>query len=460
MDLPIELVLQVLQDIPPPELTHFYCLNRHFHILTTAHYIEYHRLKKTYSTCLNTKTPGSIAALIKLIVNEPRVALYVQHLSIDGICNGWEEDTGDGLEHNKYSDADMALLQVQIKSSDSLLNWQKASYTDDVQVGDEACLIALALTLLPNIRSIEFQVSHALVENFQGTILAVTENAGSSTKCAPLSSLHTVSIDSSVDEEPEDSVKIDAINAFSKLPSVRVINADRVSANSQALESFAASHFGPSNVTNLNFSRSNISAKRLMLLLENYTLQSFTYWPSQDRDYQPLTYEPFLIVKALAACSHNSLRELRIRSGSAIFHEYLGTLQHFTALEYLETDVDLIFGVHLWSTVSFNSVMPTSIRQLRLFGGCLLDRSLHRRCFEAFIDSKATFEDLSRVEFVNPELLEEDEEDLKHRCKKAKVSLDIVRSGCSSLLGFTRGSRHYTARSAREIPGVCGTQVL
>ena len=90
IDLSNKIFFEILQYLPPPDLGNFYCVNKHLYALTAIHRIRYQKKKRKFSTSLTTRQPGSIVRLIKSILADPEIALYVQHINIDGCCRIWD----------------------------------------------------------------------------------------------------------------------------------------------------------------------------------------------------------------------------------------------------------------------------------------------------------------------------------------------------------------------------------
>lgn len=138
-------------------------MDKHIYALTAIHRIHYQRLKRQFSVPCNTAGPGSTARLILDILKEPRAALYVQHWKIDESREEWglnnQDPTGDSIEHVEYSPADMALLEEAMRKSHYEWYCDHDAAIQDMPVGHEDPLIVLALTLLPNLASIDFEDS-------------------------------------------------------------------------------------------------------------------------------------------------------------------------------------------------------------------------------------------------------------------------------------------------------------
>ena len=78
VDLPNELILEVLKHLEPFDFYGFYSINRHFYTLTGLHRLGYSRLKSDFARPPNTSYPGIAACLILKVLKLPQAAQYVQ----------------------------------------------------------------------------------------------------------------------------------------------------------------------------------------------------------------------------------------------------------------------------------------------------------------------------------------------------------------------------------------------
>ncbi len=392
-------------------------MNKHLYALTVAQRTKHQQLKRMFSTSLSTKQPGSTAKLIKNILADPQIALYVQHYTIDGYRDGWgwnyesldpDHDPVNIQEgqHIEYKPLDMAQLELAVRASEYVPIPEMEEWVMNLKKGEEWVLVALALTMFPNLTSIDFQdINQALLLN--KTIPHIVH-----AKDGPLAKLIRVNINAF------DSISFvdpDIIELFSRLPSVKVINAERIGGSDHKLES-QVPRTDSSNVTDLNISDGRIPPQCLTVLLQSFRwLQSFTYWPLDDfqRDYAfgetgvgliDNEFDAFSIVTSLLACARDSLRELRLRAGT-LDQSYMGCLRNFRVLEYLETDATLLFGQRYLTAQTFQTSLPPSIRMVRLHVRCS-HNSMLKEQLSGFTDFEEPLPNLSSVELFDIRLSE------------------------------------------------------
>ena len=444
-----ELYFEILQYLPPPDLGSFFCINKHLYALTAIQRERHNNLKRRFSTSLNTKQPGSTAKLIESILVDPQIALYVQHFTIDGCDfryrNPWEDQ-------NEFTDSDMALLQTALRDLDYLSVNEVQKWISDIYRAPEEYLINLALTLLPNLTSID--ILHSVVQSdpfyrrepfyrlgrlLMNTVRQYTDTNNSGVPFAKLISITISALDDCVGD-------IELIEAFATLPSVRIINAKKVVSSTKSLEAIVPAK--SSNVSDLNIWNASLSPHRLTIHLRRFErLQSFTYWPTSDP--QPrYNFDPFMIITALLASTQNSLRELHIRSGSAT-PEYMGSLREFRVLECLETDTDLLFGPSPVSHQNFSTSLPSSIKDIKLHGWSSTYGKLQALLIH-LISARNDLASLGRIEFFESTLCKPPPDILRVMCATVKITLVIRDSEHVSLPIYTRHRAHYAERRAKK----------
>lgn len=151
--LPDDIYFEVLKHLPPPDLGNFFCLNKRLYALTAGYRDTHQSLKQRFSTCSNTKQPSSTARLIKSILADPKIALYVQHFTL----NGCPEPYYDEAEYLDYTASDIVQLELALRDLGCLCADQVQKWISDIKYASEETLVALALILFPNLTSIDIQ---------------------------------------------------------------------------------------------------------------------------------------------------------------------------------------------------------------------------------------------------------------------------------------------------------------
>ncbi len=455
-DLSNELYFEILQYLPPRDLGSFFCVSKNLYAVTAIHRIKHKDLKRRFSTTLNTKQPGSTARLIKNILADPSLAHYVQHYTIDGCREMYDPDVGeihhDDMDYVEYSASDVGQLELALRDLkyfgvDEIQRW-----ISGLKEGQEKDLVVLAPLLFPNLTSIELRFSQHFEFQTSTYIRSLIEYlipcyADEIHPRTPFDKLVSVTIGASGGFFSH----VSLMEAFAMLPSVRIINGERIHGESGRLHSIYVPRTG-SKVTDLNLSHSEVPPQRLMILLQRFErLQSFAYLAECDlhRQHQ---FDPFSIITVLSACAQDSLRELHIRAGFAT-ENYMGSLRKFRVLEYLDTDTTLLLGRfnNGYTTSgynvnqSFSTSLPSSIRVVKLHGWHSPFFYL-QKLFASLADSRNDFPRLRSIELLETKISQHNAAILQDVC----AILNIVECGHDSFPMFTRLRGHYAQRQAKK----------
>ena len=443
--LPNEILLQFLTHLEPPDYCSFYGIDHNIHALTGIHRLRYQSLRSEFSKPTNTSEPGLTATLIAKIASLPQAREYVQHWTIDGCMEEWHlsESDGYGQRHIPYPDPVMNTLENLFREAMHLGQIDKQHVITNMRCGAEAGLIVLALTLLPNLTSLDLQHSSSVFGNMSH--LARVIRRWDSSAPPPSLALKRVNLSKGIF-----CVTTTFIRDLATLPSIRVINADKIVDDNYRLQA-QASRLWYSNITDLNLSRADLTPERLMQLLEGLnSLDSFAYWPASDQ-VRLHKFQPFSIISCLLACSKTSLRRLYIRAGE-VTPQYMGSLKQFATLEYLETDLEMlvgrIVGRHSETPAQLESSLPPSIQWIRFFGRPAL--FANERC-KTLLDGlpalKKICRKLNSVELAGFEIAEASSRDLLEACRYEMFSLKVNNSGPTLCPVFDRYvSRHQRTR--------------
>lgn len=440
-----QLYFKILQDLPPPDLGNLFCVNKHLYALTAGHRKRYQSLKRRFSTCLDTKQPGSTARLVKSILADPQIPLYVQHFMLNG-CRPTSDTSHQILN---YTASDTVVLELALRDLEYLSADEVQKWISDFRDAPEGTLISLALTLFSNLTSIHIHYSRdfeyrdgddtfrrvsALLRDMIYHSTARKSNQGLFAK------LISVTISGS---DGSFSYYANLVEVFATLPSVKIINIDRIRDFEQSLQAITPAR--GSNVTDLNICNADLSPHRLIFLLQSFRrLHSFTYWPTNDPQPQ-YKFDPFLIVTALLACAKDSLRELHIRAGPAT-PTYMGTLRNFRVLEYLDTDTELLYGIMGPGLHNFSTSLPPSIHEIKLHGW-------HEDFNDLLGDlrkSRIDFPRLRNIEIFQNRFHQDDMAGLRDACAVINISLQLAHHAQGSLPVYDRHRGHYAERQAKK----------
>ena len=447
-DLSNELYFEILRYLPPPDLGSFFSINKHLYALTVIQRIRYSSLKRRFSTSLDTKHPDSTARLIKSILVDPEIALYVQHFTINGCRDrrvGHDQD--NEREPVEFTASDIVQLKRVLRDLDYPFDIVIRKSKLDFNGTLEHNLIGLAIMFFPNLTSIDIRYSPDF-QNQTFYLLSrllmkmIRQQNNTKSKGVLFAKLTSVTISAPVD------VDIEIMESFATLPSAKIINAENFVSNADSLEAIVSGK--GSNASDLNILNADLSPRRLTIHLQRFEwLQSFTYWP-QNEAQQLFDFDAFAIIIALLASTQNSLRELHIRSRSAT-PKYMGSLRKFRVLEYLETDTDLLFGNSLERSPyqNFSATLPSSIEDVKLHGLHSSDHEL-KILLGNITQLKNELPSLRSIEFSETTICEQSPTTLEAMCARVNISLKITDNEHDSLPIYTRHRGHYAQRQAKK----------
>lgn len=422
-------------------------MNKHLYALTATHRIRHQELKRRFSR-LDTKQPGSTARLIKSVLADPKIALYVQHYTIDGCRTGWGWDSAnmDGPEHVEYTAFDEMHLASSVRDSEYFSFDGVEEWITAMKRGEECVLIALALTLFPNLTSINYKTSiNSLTSRILTLLIARTIRviAKWNRPSGPLAKLISASFSAS------DYIFIDAIEVFTTLPSIKIINVENFGGNERRFEGLKDNPpILGSRVTDLNISCDHVPPRNIMPLVQSFEqLQSFTYGSESDSQQECLL-DVSTIITGLLACARNSLRELEIRARSQSTVQDK-CLRKFRVLESLNIDVSLLFGSSD-TAQNLQSFLPASIREVKLHGWRPTLSGLRLHVIN-LTKSRNLLPFLSNIELFGTGFVENDAARFQNVCAKVNISLTFPSGGgYFSLATSARHMSHYAERQAKK----------
>lgn len=362
--LPNEMITEIWTHIiEPQDVESFATVSKNIYAVGTPFVEEHNRLKREYAlfeTGPDTD-PMAPTSLLKDVLLRPRVALYVNHLSIGRFQERGQyldEDSGEYI----YPEDDMALFinairRASLVRQDEVEGWIKA-----VRVGNHDPIFALLTLLLPNLTTFTL-----VVESINTTYLVDTfERIAKAESVTFLTHLSSVNLHVELAHH-DDSMDWEWLKITTILPQVLSVHVKGMSCMEMDDLLGYGPHFTPSssNVTQLTFVKSGCRPKSMLQLLESIKgLKRFSY-AEPDEELDP--FEPFLMRSALLAHAKHSLETLRITFSQTTEGNLLGTLRGFTTLRELETNLPLLtLRTHVDELAN---LLPASIEKVHLHVG-------------------------------------------------------------------------------------------
>ncbi|KAL2046414.1 hypothetical protein N7G274_001861 [Stereocaulon virgatum] len=335
-DLSPDLIMELWERIlHPDDIDSFALVSRRTHATGRIFLDENRRLKAQYSSvqtyysrsCCN-KPWGD---LLRDILLDSRRGAYVQHLDIQSSHSHWQQGYGSyrhpgNCHHDRYSETDMLLFKNAIRSSTLRSRIDKWRLKQTLARGDEDPIIAILLTMLPELRSLKID-NVALKGTFQ-----TFQHIADSGSTGLLSKLEEVEI-SSVKHEIKG---VSVFQPFAVFPSMKRLSCNNFQLDWSVGAAETRMPLQTSNISELTISGSGLDSKNLFGILGAFkALKRFTFVrPANCRGF-----DPFWIRAALLAYARHSLEYLVFKSPDDVEGERcVGSLQDFEKLRILKID--------------------------------------------------------------------------------------------------------------------------
>ena len=195
-DLPNELIIEIWSHVlQPRDIENFASVSKMIRSLSGKTLLEHRKLTRQFST-FEIGGPNSRsypAGLLKEILTNPRVALYIKHVFINYLHDNWESkekgvntlmafdpeagENGPHYRHTPYADEDMELFKQAMKRSRQFLHFSEEKNTcqctrpdaeypighlnENIEHGYNYPIVILLLLLLTNLKSITVERSRA-----------------------------------------------------------------------------------------------------------------------------------------------------------------------------------------------------------------------------------------------------------------------------------------------------------
>lgn len=337
-DLPVEILLDILQYILPEDLESFAQTCRKVTFVAQAHLKDHRQLVRKYASCSNTpESIGGILNLLDVLLQEEKMAHYVLRLDLRPIPRTvWENK--EGFAFSKLSPLPPNLRTLSVEQPES-----------DPRCRHYALTVPHTAKPLLN-RLCKVHITYKLHSRDSGLV---------------------------------------ALREFSTIPSVQVLSAIGAEGVSGWGDTKVLPH--QSYVTYLNLCECYVRPGELYQFLNTFLhLQTFTY--SSPYDARRLSaFNPYLIRNGLLN-SNSTLRQLTL-TGIGRAKSFMGSLFEFHLLQAIDTDWGFLGPV--WGRdigISRLPWLPTSLQVVKLCD----DRSRDISDYMSLID-KITASKLSDI---------------------------------------------------------------
>ena len=321
-DLPNELVIEVWgYVIEPEDVESLALVSKRIYSLAAPFVEEHTRLKQQYSKIRGPKyqTRNEAADLLKKMLLNPRIALYVNQLQIHGCTDGWFSNW-----LMSYSQDTIDLFKNAIQYSSSIAPSEVEDWIADIEKGDKDPIITLMVMRRTKLKKIElggcYQCTDGTDRYLLKTLRSITESSE-----VPIH-YRTSTIESDTNDRFR----------FS-----RPLNL--------------------SSVSDLVIDQVNIDLDEVSRLLRTMNeLKSFSYIPNFDSPFGA-----FQICEKLLTCSQHSLRKLHLHSLGRN-ESYTVEIAHFEVPAALEIDFVVLLGNVNGVCRKLANMLPMSIERVEI----------------------------------------------------------------------------------------------
>ena len=478
-DLPNEIILTIIPLVLPDDLENFSLTCRLIKALATRALQQHQELKREYRTWTYAEPwepHKRLHVLLRMILENPRLAYYVKELKVRRMYLGWPSkadnkspsesedesvagaltDPADDKSSLVSEDKSVARVPTDLagdKSSseseddpfasaltdpadDDMVWFKKAvrkcifvssdeyeEWDDDLDGGCDDPILALLVTRLPNLKRLDILIDPEVSPLFLETIQRISEASSTLNPWIPLSRLTEVRV------IPQRSlIKISSVWPFLALPSVKLLESVRVDHDEMIpLQRHS------SKVIQLNWARPwEFTQKRIENFFSIFKdLQVFRLSPEYSQLIIP--WDLLRIHDSLLLHARHTLKELSlyVDDFDGEYHGYIGSLHAFECLKRLEIGYVHLLGKPGPSRKTLAEVLPISIEDVSL-QNCVLPRQEYRRLVIDLLRVKyQSVPSLKRLgfqqSFFNPHLLDSEDNDLKMACNRAGFTLVISR---------------------------------
>ena len=352
MDLPNELILEILQRVSAADVEAFCQLSKSVHTLTKSFLQNHRKLKRKYWTWSNETHPNKplrFATLLSDILHNPRVTGYITRLHFSGSTV------------NTKDEALIKLCRKAIQSSEMLSDAEKRLWLEGRHKRSswEGQCVALMLSLLPNLEKL--RLWSCGIRPVSKMMIRITK-----TKPKGLQKLKAVDIDGNGEEEERNAGMApdgyrSLLECLMTLPSLEQMSIGNLSVSDPDEDPSRLSRTWNSSIARICLNEC-ISACPIILTVPTRLecLTSFTcYWGFDSPDIPT----PEWLCTALLRQAGSTLKDLKLIH-SMIRSTLVGSLREFKVLEHVAMNRELLINENC---SSWAHKLPMTILSLDIY---------------------------------------------------------------------------------------------
>ena len=387
--LPNELVLQIVRLLPPEDLESFTSTCKLINKLAGKLLDEHRIFKRKYQHC----SPSALVpnyrhlfGLLKDVLENPRIALYVQYLDIDELNTEWvkdeslmsdadddlseaddDADPDEPFHTDEMSEKEVELFQNAIRESLYVSENEIDSWWNSIIYGEDDAILALLVTLLPNLKILGLRIVPDSGSLFYETIRRISAASSLPGSSAPLSRLSGVAMHlTNVETEMGRFIHIGCLWPFFALPSMRSVMGAGIR-HSELIPLAARS----SDVVQVDWTEPyDFTPAKIRNFFSKFkALQSFRLTPREPDissnwdDGAPITlWNVRAIRNSLVQYARHSLVELHLCTDDRdeTGQKYIGGLRAFDVLKRIKINVVALLGERGPSRKPLAPMLPIS----------------------------------------------------------------------------------------------------
>lgn len=452
-NLPNELVIQIIWLTLPEDLESFTSTCRLIYDLARKSLDEHRAFKRKYRAWIthSYSPPTCLYGLLRAILKNPRIAWYVETLTVHELFAQWDSEAEDAEARSDDDDPAMYHRTGIMNADDEAMfsdAIEKCTYVsgdeyDDwwggLDYGEDDPILGLLVTLLPNLKTLNLQFDPNDACRFFETIRRISAASSTSNSSIPLSRLSGVAVCLTRVLEHRPLINVGCLWSFFAIPSVRYVAGMGIRHNEMIPLPERSS-----NVISLNWLQPcDLTPEKIKNFFSIFkALQIFRLlpeghpWSESDGDTRPMIeWDIQTIRDSLIKYANHSLEAFvlcidDLNVGDQVF---IGGFRAFEVLKQISINAILLLGKPGPFQKTLAEVLPMSIEKITIQDHRLIRQEYRSLVFNLLSNKHSSVPNLKSLSFRDSffkrtvEITEYEDDDLKVACKNAGFILVISR---------------------------------
>ena len=347
-DIPNEVLNIIIPHLHPRDLEAFLSVTKSLRIKYELLLAEHYQLKREHSVFKYHKDTarGAPARLLKAVLGQPRIASYVMVMDVEDWDTKFTLWKKPGVSRLNYTTEDFELFSQMLKDSHYISHRSRNVLSSELKKGNERPILIMLLSLLPNLEHIRIVNDHHF--KFGDTVGLVADER----PVQLLTRLKSVHLEARESDSRTFPTCLLHLRDFCKLPSIQTFSLHNSLDSRLRYDCDLKMDLHPSELTvtltHLTLSSCAIHSIYLCSFLSCCnSLEYFEYWPAESfRAGARDKFDPHSVRAALQENCTNTLKTLTILAKGEP-EVFMGSLQPFSQLTAVTTNLDLLIGVPL-----------------------------------------------------------------------------------------------------------------